>query len=281
MSTQKITIEKGTVQETLMIPLYGRKICNEVFADLYHDPYADELIDKLDYDFSAMEKQKNSVFYQFGALEAAMRQLDVKWEIDDYLKEHPKASIVNMGCGLDQTGKAYADGTRKIYNVDFPDTIAAREGLIACDSNEFNIATDINDLEWTKQIDAQNGVILFAAGVMHYFKKEQVNAIVRHFAEVFKGGRFIFDAVGKFGRDVAMKKTLQTLGMKDVSGYFCVSDPGKDLADFPKSVRISSKGYMRGYYDLKAYNISGFHRLLSKVGDGVMKMKIYRLEFEG
>jgi len=28
---KKLTIEKGTVQETLLIPLYGRKICNEVF----------------------------------------------------------------------------------------------------------------------------------------------------------------------------------------------------------------------------------------------------------
>ena len=54
----------------------------------------------------------------------------MNWEIDDYLKACPKASIVNLGCGLDQTGKAYLDGTRKIYNVDFPDTIAARESLI-------------------------------------------------------------------------------------------------------------------------------------------------------
>ena len=58
---EKITIEKGTVQETLVIPLYGRKICNEAFPELYNDPYADELIAKLDYDFSAMEKQSKSV----------------------------------------------------------------------------------------------------------------------------------------------------------------------------------------------------------------------------
>ena len=44
---EKITIEKGTVQETLVIPLYGRKICNEAFPELYNDPYADELIAKL------------------------------------------------------------------------------------------------------------------------------------------------------------------------------------------------------------------------------------------
>lgn len=276
----KVIIEKGTVQETLLIPLYGRKICNEAFPDLYNDPYADELIAKLDYDFSAMEKQSKSVFYKFGALEAGMRQLDVKWEIDDYIKSHPNASIVNMGCGLDQTGRAYFDGKRRIYNVDFPDIIEAREKLIVSADNEYNIATDINDLDWTRQIDASDGVVLFAAGVMHYFTKNQVRIIIKRFSEVFKGGRFVFDAVGKFGRDVAMKKTLQTLGMKDVSGYFCVSDPKKDLADLPKNIRVSSKGYMRGYYNLKEYDISGIHRFLAKVGDGVMKMRIYRLDIE-
>lgn len=58
---KKLTIEKGTVQETLLIPLYGRKICNDAFPALYSDPYANELIESLDYDFSAMEKQSKSL----------------------------------------------------------------------------------------------------------------------------------------------------------------------------------------------------------------------------
>ena len=37
--SKKLTIQKGTVQETLLIPLYGRKICNEVFPKLYSDPW--------------------------------------------------------------------------------------------------------------------------------------------------------------------------------------------------------------------------------------------------
>ena len=38
MSAERIRIEKGTVQETLLIPLYARKLCSERFASLYHDP---------------------------------------------------------------------------------------------------------------------------------------------------------------------------------------------------------------------------------------------------
>lgn len=31
----KMKIEKDTVQETLIIPLYGRKMCSELFPRLY------------------------------------------------------------------------------------------------------------------------------------------------------------------------------------------------------------------------------------------------------
>lgn len=30
----KYHIEKNTVQETLVIPLYGRKVCTEIYPDL-------------------------------------------------------------------------------------------------------------------------------------------------------------------------------------------------------------------------------------------------------
>ena len=36
-------IEKNTVQETLVIPLYGRKACSEHFPDLFKDPEAERL----------------------------------------------------------------------------------------------------------------------------------------------------------------------------------------------------------------------------------------------
>ena len=36
----KVHIEKNTVQETLVIPLYGRKMCSELYPNLYRDETA-------------------------------------------------------------------------------------------------------------------------------------------------------------------------------------------------------------------------------------------------
>ena len=52
----KYKIEKNTVQETLVLPLYSRKLCSELYPNLYQDETAVRLIDQIDYDFSEAEK---------------------------------------------------------------------------------------------------------------------------------------------------------------------------------------------------------------------------------
>ena len=53
----KYKIEKNTVQETLIIPLYARKMCSELFPKIYCDAVSAGLIDKIDYDFSSVSKK--------------------------------------------------------------------------------------------------------------------------------------------------------------------------------------------------------------------------------
>ena len=48
---EKVKIEKNTVQETLMVPLYGRKMCSEKFSELYKDIFVEKLCARLDYNF--------------------------------------------------------------------------------------------------------------------------------------------------------------------------------------------------------------------------------------
>ena len=64
----KYKIEKNTVQETLIIPLYARKVCSELYPNLYRDETAVRLIDEIDYDFSEAEKKSRSLMQRFGSL---------------------------------------------------------------------------------------------------------------------------------------------------------------------------------------------------------------------
>lgn len=277
---EKIHIEKGSVQETLIVPLYARKLCAEQFPSLYQDDYAAKICDRLDYDFSQFQKKENSAMYQFGGLEGAMREKDMIWEITDYLKTHPQASVVNLGCGLNMTGRSADNGQCRIYNLDFANVIKSRNEIIPAGEREENIACDLNDFSWMDKIDASNGAVLYAAGVFHYFTTQQIRNMVIAMADKFPGGRLVFDTVGKFGRDVLMKGTLKNMGMmNDISEYFYVSD-AKDLEGWSDKVRlVSRKSYMQGYYKLDDPNIKGIHRFMAKLCDVLAKMYINRLEF--
>ena len=85
----KCKIEKNTVQETLILPLYSRKLCTELYPNLYRDETAVRLLDQIDYDFSEAEKNSRSLMQRFGALEVATRQSDLAFEVRDYLKGTP------------------------------------------------------------------------------------------------------------------------------------------------------------------------------------------------
>jgi len=276
---QKVKIEKNTVQETLIVPLYGRKMCSEKFPELYMDVFAKELCERIDYDFTDLEKKNNSFLYEFGSLEAAMRQLDIMWEIKEYLKKYPEATVVNLGCGLDETGKACDNGLCSIVNIDFPDIIEIRKKLIAEQNREKNIACDLKDYTWMKEIDDSKGVIFFAAGVFHYFKMDEVKELVLELAKRYTGGCLVFDSVGELGLKLMMSKTLKNMGIKDVDGFFYINNLEKDL-NWSKKIKVTSKGYMLGYYDMKSPNIHFTHRLLGKICDNVMKMSINKMEFE-
>lgn len=223
----KYHIEKNTVQETLVIPLYARKKAAENFPNLYEDKTAAKIIDQIDYDFSSVEKTSGKTMYRFGFLEVAMRQNDLATEVKDYLKLHPKAAVVNLGCGLDDLGRKCDNGECKIYNLDFDSVIAVRNQLLPAGEREENIACDLNDASWFEKIDSNGGVVFFASGVFYYFLKEQVKTLVCKMAERFHSGRMVFDGANKTAVKMIAKTWLKTAKIKDVSAYFAVSKAKK------------------------------------------------------
>ena len=275
----KYKIEKNTVQETLIIPLYGRRLCSRIFPTLFQDESAAELMERIDYDFSKLDKESNSLMQVFGALEVAMRQSDLAWEVRDYLKSHPKAAVINLGCGLDNTGRTCDNGRCKIYNLDFPDVIALRQQLLPAGNREQNIPCDLKDTAWFSKIDASGGVVFFASGVFYYFLTQQVRKLVRGMADAFPGGVLVFDAANRTAVKMIAKTWLKTAKIKDVGAYFAVSDAAKEIGTWNSRLQVTSRGYMLGYNDLRDPSVSGFFRFLARVGDNGMKMQIVKIRF--
>lgn len=277
----KYHIEKNTVQETLIIPLYSRVKAAEIYPSLYQDETAKRIIEQIDYDFSSLKEKEKKTMYRFGYLEVAMRQNDIEIEIKDYLRTHPSAAVVNLGCGLDDMGRKCDNGKCKIYNLDFEDVISIRNTLLPIGEREENLGYDLNDTSWFNKIDASGGVIFFASGVFYYFLKEQVKSLIDKMAKRFPGGKIVFDGANKNAVKMIAKTWLKAAKIKDVNAFFAVSNAKKELTPWSDKIDVSSKDYMLGYNDLKDKSVSSLFRLLAKAGDKMMKMQILRIDFKG
>ena len=189
--------------------------------------------------------------------------------------------MVNLGCGLDNTGRACDNGRCKIYNLDFPDVIALRQQLLPAGERKQNIPCDLKDPAWFDKVDASGGAVFFASGVFYYFLAEQVRALVQGMANAFPGGVLVFDATNRTAVKMIAKTWLRTAKIKDVGAYFAVSDAPQEIGAWDSRLQVSSKGYMLGYNDLKDLSVSGVFRFLAKVGDNGMKMQIVKIGLGG
>lgn len=276
----KYHIEKNTPQETLIIPFLGRLICSERFPELFSDPEAKRICDSLDYDFTSGRKKMESAAGLFGALEVAQRQYDLRCEAESYLKAHPRAAVVNLGCGLDDTFLKVDNGLCRGYNIDLPDVIAVRNELLPAGEREENIACDLNDFAWMDRIDASNGAVFCAAGVFYYFRTEDVKALFAAMAARFPGAVLAFDSCNERGANLMRKTWLKEAGIKDVQTYFSLEDPSVLKGWCSDFSSVTSKSYMRGYRDIYP-NVNLLHKLMIRFCDGLVNMRIVQIRFKG
>ena len=116
--------------------------------------------------------------------------------------------------------------------------------------------------------------------VVKNFLPDSAPAHIAAMAERFPGGRLVFDAAGPTAVKLMLKTWVRQAGIRDVGAYFSVQDAEKELPAWSDRITVSSRGYMLGYQDLRGPGISNIHRLLARIADGPLKLRIVRMEFQ-
>ena len=198
---EKIRIEKNTVMGTLVMPLYGRAVCSRKYPEVFKDSSAEEVVDRIDFDFSRLKYAEATVMVW------AMRRQFMCERAREYLKRHPKATIVNLGCGADESFSQIDNGQCRFINLDLPDVIAARERLIPLRAREKNVAMSAFDLKWLDEVETkpEDGLFAISGGVLMYFAADTIKPLFVALAERFPGGGICFDAENQKGVDKSNK----------------------------------------------------------------------------
>ena len=212
--TDKIKIDLGSVQKTLLLPLWGRAVETKKPKPILIDTAAAEIINKIDYDFSTITAKIRFVTQ----LAWIARSFHIDNTIKSFLSFHPDAHIVNIGCGLDTTYERVNNGKLSWYDLDLPDVMELRKTFMHETENRKFITASLLDDSWVSYIKNRDNVFFIAAGVLYYFDETQVRQFFSLLADKFPYSEIIFDAVTPQGLNAANKGVIKDSGM-DESAY--------------------------------------------------------------
>ena len=186
----KVKIELGEVQRTLLIPLFGRALEYEKEHPLIKDRYAYKIVKRLDYNFAAGFKQAPTQF----TTNSAIRAYHLDKAVADFIDRHPDGTIVNIGAGLDTTFHRLDNGTIFWYDLDLPDSIDLRRKLIPEGERNKCVAKSVFDRTWFRDIKERRSKVFFmAGGVLVYLKEKKIRKLFVDLIEEFPGSEIMFD----------------------------------------------------------------------------------------
>jgi len=207
----KDSIELGSVQKTLLLPLWGRAVETRKAHPLLVDPAAVHIMESIDYDFSTIARNISFV----SQLAWIARSLHTDRTIRAFLERHPGATFVNLGCGLDTTFERVDNGQLRWLDLDLPDVMELRKRYIQEGGRRKFIACSLLDDAWLEHLQTASAIFLTASGVLYYLEEASVKAFLVKLAGALPGCEILFDACSERGMRAANERVIRAGGMDE------------------------------------------------------------------
>jgi O-methyltransferase involved in polyketide biosynthesis len=121
-----MTLNLSGVHKTLLLPLWSRAKLTLEGNSILLDPKAVEIVKGMQYDFDLIDRYLPFTSHAMNLGRARM----FDYAIIRFLTDYPRASVANLGAGLDTTFSRVDNGSLTWYDIDLPDVIQLRKQLI-------------------------------------------------------------------------------------------------------------------------------------------------------
>ena len=177
-SGESCPVNLSGVPETMLQTVYARAKESRTRGAI-HDRKAEELIDRLSYDFSLAD-QDSAMHSGVIARTIVLDRLVQSW-----LDRHPGGVVVNIACGLD-TRCYRMSGYRHWYNLDLPETMQIRQTLLPEEGAISQIAMSAME-DWGSRITEQDApALIVIEGLTMYLTEADVRRIFAVIAARFR-----------------------------------------------------------------------------------------------
>lgn len=112
--------------------------------------------------------------------------------IRKFIEKYPDATVVNIGCGLDNRYERVNNGSIRFFDLDLPDIIDIKKQIFQEKGNYFQLSQSVFEFDWIDRIETEH-VILVAEGVFMYCNEKDVKNLFLTLQEKLQNPEFVFE----------------------------------------------------------------------------------------
>ena len=178
--------------KTLFIPLLGKALMSKKNLFL-HDLKAEEIINKVDFEFNSLKQSKWLSMYM------SLRALIIDEICNDYIKNNSNVTVIHLGCGLDSRCLRVRRDYKIWYDIDYDNVMDIRKQFYNIDSKYQMIGSSVLDYKWLDKIDVSDNVLVIAEGLMMYLSEDEIRNLLLKLNQKFENVHLLFDSYSKRG----------------------------------------------------------------------------------
>ena len=229
MSNEKIKPKLNGTAETMLQCFYARAMHSRNPKNKFRDTKAEELIDRIDYDFSNAKKDT--------AMSGGIVARSVVFDelVSDFIRKNPDCTVVNIACGLDTRFYRMDNGKITWYNLDLPETIEVRDSIYQESGRVSTIACSVLDPAWADQVKVRGKMLFIIEGLTMYMKADEVRMMLAIIRDHFDNAYVCMETLCPY---FVKKENIDSGDGRDVYlGCEQLCRPGRHCRRFPKSKR--------------------------------------------
>jgi O-methyltransferase involved in polyketide biosynthesis len=220
--------ELSPIEQTTLLTEYARALDRRAPQSILADPYADEVIAKLDFDFTRLGVTPS--VRSLVALRAKM--LDER--IRRFITRNPSSRVVDLGAGLNSMiHRVDPPATVEWYSIDLPAVIGLRQAVLPDHECSRVIPRSLADPGWVDPIPADRPTMVVADGLFAFLTEPLIESIVRRAVDHFPSGILAFNDYGPVSRLNQIAGKLVTRGSNSPHGQWNFA--GFRAADYPQT----------------------------------------------
>jgi len=184
-------IPPGPVDATALVTLYAKAGESRLPDSLLRDTLAAAVADRLADDPGRFAIPRDTMI----GVAARAQRMD-GWA-RDFLRRHPDALVLHLGCGLDtRVFRVAPPATARWIELDLPPVIALRRRLLPPRPGTSLVAASVTDAAWLALLPRERPALVLAEGLLPYLPAPEVPRLLRRLTGCLPRGEIGFDAYG-------------------------------------------------------------------------------------